>query len=180
MISSLSRGESGTISLLFWEVVPRKISEKGVVAENEETSILDEELSTSMIFFNERTLALSTLLAPRSGMSCCNSVTFSRGGLYGRFVSVPMMRCAASRCDRAEITCGALKAGFRGTFFCQYVLLSPQVAHLTSIAPSLNSAYVITANSQLLPKLTATLSPFCTPLSLSPSAAALLLSSNSL
>jgi hypothetical protein len=44
---------------------------------------------------------------------------FSRGGLYGRFVSVPIMRCEAVRCDNAEMTCVELKAGFKGTYNCQ-------------------------------------------------------------
>lgn len=40
---------------------------------------------------------------------------FERGGLRGRLVSAPMMRCEAERWLSAERTWGALKAGFRGT-----------------------------------------------------------------
>lgn len=181
MISSLSSGESGTISCSFWDIDSWNSEAKGVVAENGETSTLKEELSTRMMFFSEGTLALSTLFALRSGIICCKSETFSLGGLYARFVSAPMIRCAASRCDRAAITCGELNAGFSGTCLCQPMhSISIPTAELTRIAPSLNKAYVTTANSQLFPRLTATRSPFWTPLALKPSARALLLSSSSL
>ena len=58
-----------------------------------------------------------------------------------------MMRSSTPRWLSAAVTCLALKPGFSGT----------------RMAPSLKTAYVIEANSALLPKLTATRSPFLTP-----------------
>jgi hypothetical protein len=46
-----------------------------------------------------------------------------RGSLRGRFVSAPMMRCAASRWLIALRTWGALNEGFSGTYVfvsCNY------------------------------------------------------------
>jgi hypothetical protein len=62
---------------------------KGVVAEKEEVSIRDDELSTRKIFRSEGTASDSTFFPPRSGVICFKRDTFSLGGLYGRFVSVP-------------------------------------------------------------------------------------------
>ena len=65
---------------------------KGVVAENEEVSIREDELSTRMIFCRDGTLADSNFFAERSGAICRRRGIFSLGGLYGRFVSVPMIK----------------------------------------------------------------------------------------
>ena len=116
IISSGSRGESGTRAFSFSEVEYRRFS-KGVIAEKDETLILESELSTKTIFRNEVILADSTFAASKSGTICFKRVTFSLGFLKGKFVSVPMIKCAASRCESAAITCGELKAGLRGTFF---------------------------------------------------------------
>ncbi len=96
IISSLSRGESGTIDFPV-SVIEYKRDSNEVVAEKGETSILESELSTRMIFRNEGTLADSILAASKSGTICFRSVTFSLGFLNGRFVSVPIIKCAASR-----------------------------------------------------------------------------------
>lgn len=96
MISSGSNGESGTMSFPFCEVEDNRDS-NGVVVENDETSIRESELSTRMIFRNEGTLADSIFAASKSGTICFRSVTFSLGFLNGRFVSVPIIKCAASR-----------------------------------------------------------------------------------
>jgi len=112
IISCLSSGESGTTS---WEVVLKR-DVNGIVAFKGDTSTLDEELSTKKIFFNDGTDADSSLEDVRLGAICCSKETFSRGGLYARFVSAPIMRCAAARCERADMTCGELKAGFNGTY----------------------------------------------------------------
>jgi hypothetical protein len=69
------------------------------------------------MFRSEGTASDSTFLPPRSGIICFKRDTFSLGGLYGRFVSVPMTKCAASKCRRAEMTCMELNAGFSGTYF---------------------------------------------------------------
>ena len=58
---------------------------------------------------------------------------FERGSFLGMLVSRPMTRWLAERCDRAEMTCGAVKAGLRGTFTVQFQLplrmKSTQLAH---------------------------------------------------
>jgi hypothetical protein len=124
MISSGSKGESGTIAFPVPEEACRRDS-NGVIAEKDETSILDFESSTRKIFRNEVTLADWIFFASKSGTICFKRVTFSLGFLNGKFVSVPMIKCAASRCESAAITCGELKAGLSGTFpFVNYPLLS--------------------------------------------------------
>lgn len=115
IISSGSRGESGTIAFPVSEEECRRDS-NGVIAEKDETSIRDSELSTRKIFRSEVTLADSIFSASKSGTICFKRVTFSLGFLNGKFVSVPMIKCAASRCESAAITCGELKAGLSGTF----------------------------------------------------------------
>lgn len=111
-ISSLSKALSGSTAAGLSE---ENSSKNGVVAEKDEMSIREEELSTRIIFRNEGIDADSSFFAERSGTICFRSVIFSLGGLYGRFVSVPIIKCSASRCDNAAMTCGALKAGFNGT-----------------------------------------------------------------
>jgi len=122
MMSSLSRGESGTMALPFCKVEWRRDS-NGVVAEKVETSIRESELLTRKIFRNEGMLADSTFAASKSGTICFRRATFSLGFLNGKFVSVPIIKCAASRCESAAMTCGELKAGFRGTFLSVSSLL---------------------------------------------------------
>lgn len=65
-----------------------------------------------------------------------------------------MSKCVAERWVKAEATCAVLNEGLRGT----------------RTAPSLNMAYVASANSILFPSETATLSPRCTPRFLRPCA----------
>lgn len=101
MMSSRWRGESGVID---WGVCVYRRSLKEVVDLKSETSRRPAELSTRMTFWRDGTEA--DLIDPdvRSGEICLSSDIFSRGGLKGRLVSVPIMRCVAERCDRAEIT----------------------------------------------------------------------------
>ena len=65
-----------------------------------------------------------TCVDDRSGTMDCIKETLDLGGLYGRLVSVPMMRWVAERWLNADMIWAALKAGFSGT----------------SMAPSLNRA----------------------------------------
>ena len=193
-ISSLCSSSSGATVSDFLAVENRR-SVNGVVAWKEEVLIRSSELLTSIIFRNDGTEADSSSEFSRSGKIVLRSVIFSLGDLYGRLVSVPIIRCAASKWFKAAITCGALNAGFSGTYSHSTLAFipifpsfsnpdadfsNPERLQHTRIAPSLKSAYVSDANSQLFPKLTATRSPFLTPLSLSPYARILLLSSNSL
>lgn len=152
-ISPADRGESG---VMVWPDWVEKREVKGVVAENEEVSTREDELSTRNIFRRDGTLADSTFFAERSGAICRRRVMFSLGGLYGRFVSVPMIKCAASKCESAAITCGELKAGFKGTYIKKPLVSRiplvlpvgsstdtitnsiPDIERLTKIAPSLN------------------------------------------
>jgi hypothetical protein len=117
IMSSWWRGESGMIPLPVWELDSESKDVKGVVAERGEVSIREDELSTRKMFRSEGTASDSTFFPPRSGIICFKRDTFSLGGLYGRFVSVPMIKCAASRCRNAEMTCMELNAGFSGTYF---------------------------------------------------------------
>jgi hypothetical protein len=105
------------IPLPVWELDSESKDVKGVVAEKGEVSIREDELSTRKIFRSEGTASDSIFLPPRSGVICFKRDTFSLGGLYGRFVSVPMTKCAASKCRSAEMTCMELNAGFNGTYF---------------------------------------------------------------
>lgn len=100
-----------------------------------ETSMRPAELSTRTIFCNDGTSSDSSFEPVRFGTRCVRSDILERGSFRGRFVSAPMMRWDAARWFSAERTCGALKAGFNGT----------------SIAPSLNSAYVAYSTRQLHP-----------------------------
>jgi hypothetical protein len=115
IVSWISKGSSGITSLLLELVKLPSGSMKGVVALREEVSIRSWELSTRIMFLSEGADADSNFDADKSGAICFNSVMFSRGGLYERFVSVPIIRCAAERCESADMTCGELNAGFRGT-----------------------------------------------------------------
>ena len=72
------------------------------------------EFSTTMIFWIEGT-AWEWIEVEKLGTSSMSNGTFDRGGFLGKFVSVLMMRCFADRCDNAEITWEALKAGLSGT-----------------------------------------------------------------
>ena len=77
-ISSLSKALSGFTALVSFE---EKSSKKGVVAEKDEVSIREEELSTRIIFRSEGIDADSSFFAERSGAICFRSVIFSLGGL---------------------------------------------------------------------------------------------------
>lgn len=72
-------------------------SEKDVVALNGEVLIRPAELSTKIIFWSEGTAADFNTVDSRSGRICFSSETFSLGNLYGRFVSAPRIKCAASK-----------------------------------------------------------------------------------
>lgn len=113
IMSSRWRGESGVTA---WLVCEYRRSLKGVVDLKSETSRRPAELSTRMTLCRDGTDADSIDPEVRSGEICLSSDMFSRGGLKGRLVSVPIMRCVAERCDRAEITWGELNAGFSGTY----------------------------------------------------------------
>lgn len=74
------------------------------------------ELSTMTALVREGTSSDSQRVWPwRFGIMCVRRGMFERGSLRGRFVSVLIMRWEAVRWVRAEITCGALKAGLMGT-----------------------------------------------------------------
>jgi hypothetical protein len=98
-----------------------------------------------MIFCRDGTEVDSIDPEVRSGAICLRSDTFSRGGLKGKLVSVPIMRCVAERCDRAETTWGELNAGFRGTYIVSQCIMPWEFPFhmLTRMAPSLNKAYVV-------------------------------------
>ena len=139
------------------------IEAHGVVARRDDESTLPLELSTNMICLRLGMASEVRAVDERSGTIDCNRDTLDLGGLYGRLVSVPMMRCVAARWLNAETIWGALKAGFNGT----------------RTAPSLNRAYVTVANSRLFPSWTHTLSPFLTPKLCRPLARTLLSRSSS-
>lgn len=115
-ISSWRNSSSGITVSAFLEVCERRLL-NGMVARKEEVSIRSSELLTRIIFRSEGTDADSNFKASRSGEMVLRSVIFSLDGLYGRFVSVPIIKCAASRWLNAAMTCGALNAGFRGACF---------------------------------------------------------------
>lgn len=95
-MSSLWSSSSGTTVSSFLELDARR-SLKDEVARKEEVSIRFSELFTRMIFRNEGTEVDSSFEVDRSDDMVFSNVIFSLGGLYGRFVSVPITKCAASR-----------------------------------------------------------------------------------
>jgi len=112
IMSSTCRGESGMTACWLVEFMR---SLNGTVACRAETSIRFDELSTRNTFRRERTALDCSKEASRSGVISLSRDMFSLGGLKGRFVSAPIIRCEASRWLSAEMTCGELKAGFSGT-----------------------------------------------------------------
>src|SRR5271155_1118838 len=131
---------------------------KGVVARKAVGSIRPEELSTRITCLREGMAEEERVELERSEIRASRMGIFERGGLKGRFVSVPMIKWVAERWLRADMIWVALNAGLRGT----------------SIAPILNSAYVTVANSMLFPRCTQTRSPLPTPRDCSPCARTLL------
>lgn len=95
-ISSLCNSSSGTTVSAFLALENRR-SVNGVVAWKEEVLIRSSELLTSIIFRSDGTDADSNFEFSRSGEIVLRSVTFSLGDLYGKVVSVPIIRCAASK-----------------------------------------------------------------------------------
>ena len=95
-MSSLCSSSSGTTASPFLEPHTRR-SLKSEVARKEEVSIRFSELAARMIFRNEGTEAESSFEVDRSGNMVLSNVIFSLGGLYGRFVSVPIIKCAACK-----------------------------------------------------------------------------------
>ena len=77
-----------------------------------------EELSTRTIHFREGTVSDSSFEVKRSGTRTSRMVMLLRGGLKGRFVSVPITRCEASRWVRADMTWVAVNAGLSGVWNC--------------------------------------------------------------
>lgn len=112
-MSSLWSSESGMMSWTPELSFMREV--KGVAAENGEVSIRPAALSTKMIFRRDGTDSDCTSGNVRSAAIALSRVTFSRGGLYATFVSAPIIKWAASRCESADMTCRELKAGFKGT-----------------------------------------------------------------
>lgn len=135
---------------------------KGVVARKGVGSTLPAELSTRMMCLRDGAASASNLELAELLMIVSSIGTLDRGGLKGRFVSVPMMRWDALKWFRALRICAAPNDGLSGT----------------RIAPNLNNAYVTVANSRLFPKDTATRSPFLTPKLCRPCASTLLSASN--
>ena len=134
------------------------IEDHGVVARNGVGSIRPLEFSTRMMFLRDGMASEVRVELKRSGTMVSRRGTLDRGGLYGRFVSVPITKCVADRWLKAAMIWVAVNAGLRGV----------------RIAPSLNSAYVIVANSMLFPSDTQTRSPFLIPRLCSPRARTLL------
>lgn len=114
-ISCGSNIESGVGAVV--EVVLNSKSWNAVVADNLVRSTRPAELSTSTIFCSKGRDADSTLYPAKSGAICLSKDKLSRGSLNARFVSAPSMKCAASRCESAEMTCVVLKLGFKGTCY---------------------------------------------------------------
>ena len=111
MISSKWRSTSPTSA----EEWLREISLKGIAPRK--LSKGPSELLTVTIVRKDGTDADSSLLAVSIvGTICFNSEVFSRGGLNGRLVSAPIIRCDAERCESAEMTWMELKAGLSGTY----------------------------------------------------------------
>lgn len=59
--------------------------------------IRENELSTRNMLRKEGTAADSSIFLSKSGAMAFNKLMFSLGFLKGRFVSVDIIRCAASR-----------------------------------------------------------------------------------
>jgi hypothetical protein len=102
------------------------IDENGVRHLYADKSTRTDELSTRMICLSEGTRADCTWISERFGMRCSRRGILLRGSLRGRLDSALMIRWLVSRWPNAATTCMALKEGLSGT----------------SIAPSLNNAYV--------------------------------------
>lgn len=91
-------------------------SAKGVVARRCLGSMRPEELSTRTMCFREGTVSDWSFEVKRSGTRASRRVMLLRGGLKGRFVSVPITKCEASRWVRADITWVAVNAGLSGVW----------------------------------------------------------------
>lgn len=120
-------------------------SVKGVVACSGLGSIRPPELSTRTICCSFGAVSDCNFEADRSGTRLSRRLMFDRGALKGRFVSVPMTRCEASRCVSADMTCCALNAGLSGTFVI-HLVATAQIKSVacwgirTRIAPNLKRA----------------------------------------
>ena len=91
LIVSSGRREVSIVLVKEEKSVPKGIVDvKGVLS-------IDSELSTRKTFLSSGTTTDSTLHPPRSVTISFSSVIFSLGALYGKFVSVPIIRCAAAR-----------------------------------------------------------------------------------
>ena len=138
-----------------------------------------------MTFFSDGTSSDSRVEPARLGIKCVRSEILDRGSLRGRFVSAPMMRCAASRWLIALRTWGALNEGFSGTcellaagthassrlvthqYRSQFEQRVRELSLVSNYASPMCFQHTV-ANSALFPRLTATLSPFFTPSFCSP------------
>jgi hypothetical protein len=87
-------------------------------------STLPAELSTNTTFCSEGISSDSSFEPVKFGIRCVRRDIFDLGSLRGRFVSAPIRRWEAERWLSAERTCGALKAGFSGTYYLQSALCS--------------------------------------------------------
>ena len=79
------------------------IEVQGVRALNGEGSTRPAEFSTRMMFWREEMEEDSSLEDERLGTRDCNSSTLLFGGLNGRFVSVPMIKCEADKWLKADV-----------------------------------------------------------------------------
>lgn len=111
IMSWLERGAEGA-GAGAWRSAFRPV--KGVVARRALISMRPDALSTRTMCLSDGTLSDSSFDAERSGTRASRRVMLFRGGLNGRFVSVPMTRWETSRWVSAEMTCVALNAGFSG------------------------------------------------------------------
>ena len=113
----------------------------GIVARRGLGSMRPPELSTRMICWRDGAVSDSNLDPDKAGARLSRIVMFERGGLKGRFVSVLMTRCEASRWVRADMTWVALKAGFSGTYsFSACISHKGEIEVRTRMAPNLNRA----------------------------------------
>ena len=85
----------------FCEDDERRRSVNGVNAEYFDTALCVSELSTRKTFRNDGTLGDCTVLPSKSGTISFKRLQFSLGFLNGNFVSVPIIKWLASRCESA-------------------------------------------------------------------------------
>ena len=99
-ISLFERGESGEGADVEESC---DIEAHGVVTRKDDGSTRPLELSTSTICLSVGMASEVRVGDDRSGTMDCSKETLDLGDLYGRLVSVPMIRCVAERWLNADI-----------------------------------------------------------------------------